>query len=740
MIAGTVIMALASLVMLVSTIVLVRDSSRSFTGNLTFYASQVEYEVMQLMDHLDRYGDDDKDVTLDDVLIRFDVLWSRVHINDPAGKFGSEPLGVPLANETIELTRTLLAEVEPLVLNLDRQDADSVAQLKDRLRTILPVAHELALLAKDEKVKHNTVLLQSQLRQAQFTFAFITGMVLFGVLMMAMLYYDRREIRVMNARLEDRVRERTEDLQMANAQLATEVAERKRNQAVAEEREARLEQAVQLAKLGYYVWDAVADRCEYCSDQHARTHGLTPQEYIEQASYLDGDFSLTHPDDRERVRQKFKDLRAGHIVKMDYRVVTPTGFRRVREVARPIFDERGKVVKEIGSTLDVTDQYETEMKLFEAQRMDSIGKLTGGIAHDFNNLLAVILGNLELLREVDDLDEREAMIGDAISATLRGRDLTLNMLSFARRAPLDPAEIDLNVIVRDMEGMLRRTLPENIALEIALPKETWTVLADRSLTESALLNLVINARDAMPAGGRLTIETSNVVLGDDYIADHAEDIEPGDYVMMAVTDTGGGIDPQVLPRVFDPFFTTKPVTKNSGLGLSMVQGFIRQTGGTVRVHSELDVGTTFKLFFKSVSARQAEEAAARRDAPAPETGARLLLVEDDTTVRRVLSRQLRQCGYSVVSAAESASAERAFKADGPFDLVVSDIVMPGDLQGPELARKLREMQKDLPVIFLSGYPQESTVQGNGVGMQEVMLMKPVSRDDLLRAVSDALKA
>ncbi|MDJ0824094.1 MAG: response regulator [Rhodobacter sp.] len=733
-------MAIASLAMLISTIFLVRESSRTFTGNLTFYASQVEYEVMQLIDHLDRYSDGEEGVTLDDVLIRFDVLWSRVHINDPLGTFGSEAWGVPMASETIELTKSLLAEAEPQVLRLDRDDAASVSELKTKLRTIVPVAHKLALLAKDDRVRANTAFLQSQLRQAYFTFAFITGMVLFGVLTMAMLFYDRREIKVMNTRLEDRVRERTEDLQMANAQLATEVAERKRNQALAEEREARLEQAVQLAKLGYYVWDAIEDRCEYCSDQHARAHGLTPEEYVEQASHLEGDFSLTHPDDRKRVRQKYRELREGSIVEMDHRVVTPTGFRRIREVARPIFDENGKVIKEIGSTLDVTDQYETEMKLFEAQRMDSIGKLTGGIAHDFNNLLAVILGNLELLREVSELEEREAMIGDAINATLRGRDLTLNMLSFARRAPLDPAEIDLNAIVNGMEGMLRRTLPENIKLEIALPKETWTVSADRSLTESALLNLVINARDAMPTGGNLTIETSNVVLGEEYFDEHAEDIEPGDYVMMAVTDTGGGIDPQVLPHVFDPFFTTKAVAKNSGLGLSMVQGFIRQTGGAIRVYSEPGIGTTFKLFFKSVSARKEEPAGKATRAPLAETGAKLLLVEDDNTVRRVLSRQLRQSGYSVVSASESESAEKAFRTDGPFDLVVSDIVMPGDLQGPALARKLREMQQDLPVIFLSGYPQEATIQGNGVSIDDVMLMKPVSRDELLRAVADALKA
>jgi len=312
------------------------------------------------------------------------------------------------------------------------------------------------------------------------------------------------------------------------------------------------------------------------------------------------------------------------------------------------------------------------------------------------------------------------------------------MRSCARRAPVAPTERDLNSVLAGMEPLLRRAMPENISLNISVDERLWTVVADQSLTESALLNLALNARDAMEEGGQLTIETSNVRLDSSYLRQRGEEIEPGDYVMLAVTDTGIGIDPHVLPNVFEPFFTTKSVGKNSGLGLSMVQGFVKQTGGAVSVYSESGVGTTFKLFFKSVSVPDevAEELPELAETPA--RSARILLVEDDVTVRKVLSSQLERSGYSVISAGESDSAQAAFKSSGPFDLVVSDIVMPGELQGPALVRKLRQIKSDLPVIFLSGYPQEAAIRGNGLNEDDVMLMKPVSRVDLLNAISNAL--
>ena len=412
--------------------------------------------------------------------------------------------------------------------------------------------------------------LRNRLGQAYLVFGLIVGTTLFGILSVVLLRMDRTEIRSMNTRLEDRVRQRTEDLQAANRRLAAEITERKRNQNLASEREARLEQAVQLAKLGYYVWDAQNDRCEFSSGQHAAAFGFTPAEFLTHAVSTDQVMALIHPDDRDKLHQKYLDLRNGQTIDAGYRVLTRTGVRRLREVARPIFDTDGSVLREVGSTLDVTDQYETEMKLFEAQKMDSIGKMTGGVAHDFNNLLAVILGNLELMKEVPDSDDRDEMIDDAIKATLRGRDLTMSMLSFARRAPLDPSDLNLNLVISEMQGMLRRALPENIQVEVILADDIWTVVSDRSLTESALLNLAINARDAMPDGGKLVIETQNLTLDESDIDATIEGISPGNFVVMSVTDTGKGIQKDLLANIFEPFFTTKAITKNSGLGLSLV--------------------------------------------------------------------------------------------------------------------------------------------------------------------------
>lgn len=737
---GAVFMALMALMILVLSIRAVRESSQSFVGNLTFYASQVEHETFQLTEYIDRYGANDGGVTLDDVMLRFDILWSRVFNRNDRDIPEEGADAIPETAETIAAARALLRDIEPAISQLRRDDVDTIWQIKTKLWNFITVAHKLSLAAKDHRALTEATFLKTQLRQAYLVFAFILGTVLFSVLSTMLLQAERRRIRQMNTQLEVRVRKRTEALQAANAMLAAEVAERKRNQALALEREERLSQAAQLAKLGFYIWDTESDRCEFCSDQHAAAHGLTPREFIEKAGKTDGPMDLIHPEDRERVRQNYLNLKRGHIIEMDYRVANPAGIRRLREVARPIFDDDGNVVREIGSTLDVTEQHETEMKLFEAQRMDSIGKMTGGVAHDFNNLLAVILGNLELLREIPESEERDEMIDDAINATLRGRDLTMNMLSFARRAPLDPTELNLNKIISEMQGMLQRTLPENIIIEVALTDEIWTVMADRSLTESAILNLTINARDAMPDGGKLTIETVNMTFGAESLEYLGEDIEPGHYVVMAVTDTGHGIPPELRDSIFEPFFTTKAITKNSGLGLSMVQGFIRQTGGAIRVESKSNVGTTFKLFFRSAS--QVETVDVPEIAPefsAPDRSLHVLLVEDEETVRKVLTRQMEQSGISVVAAAESASAELAFKTEGPFDLVISDIVMPGDLQGPALVRRLREFRQDLPAIFLSGYPQEATIHGKGVKPGDPMLMKPVGRNDLLAAIDNAVK-
>ncbi len=375
----------------------------------------------------------------------------------------------------------------------------------------------------------------------------------------------------------------------------------------------------------------------------------------------------------------------------------------------------------------------------QAQKHESIGKLTGGVAHDFNNLLAVVLGNLELLRDGQtDAGEKE-LTDTAIKAALRGADLTKNMLSFARRARLEPKTIKLNDMVRDTQNWIGRTLPANIEVALSTPDDLWPIEADVASTESALLNLILNARDAMPQGGALTIETSNEVIEEDPNSLNLDDLLPGNYVLLSVSDTGHGIDPATIKSIFEPFFTTKPPGAGSGLGLSMIHGFMNQSGGTVRVYSEAGVGSTFKLYFRALNTQDAAASPGQGVAPKGVTkGAKILVAEDEPDVLRLLKTALSLEGYDVQVAASGDEAFEVFEATPDFDLLLTDIVMPGKLQGTDLARVLREAWPDLPVVFMSGYAREATVHGNGLRPEDVRLMKPARRADLIAAIEQSL--
>ena len=384
---------------------------------------------------------------------------------------------------------------------------------------------------------------------------------------------------------------------------------------------------------------------------------------------------------------------------------------------------------------------ELQAQLAASQRLETIGQLTGGVAHDFNNLLAVILGNLELMQEECTDEELRMMIQPCIDATLRGAELTRNMLSYSRRAPLQPKIMDLNKLVRDTKNWAGRTLPSNVEIETSLLARLWKVKADPVAAESALLNLILNARDAMPLGGRLTIETSNVRVEAGYIDGRHEKLEPGRYVLVAVSDTGHGIADEDLERIFTPFFSTKSVSHGSGLGLPMVMGFMGQSGGTVQVYSEVGIGTTFKLYFPAETTDQPATAPDHPDEirQRPQ-GKRILLAEDEEEVRSVLTAMLQASGYAVQAAQSGDQAKQIFEEDPTYDLLLTDIVMPGRLQGTGLAKELREIRNTLPVVFMSGYASEATVHGNGLRPEDIRLMKPVMRRDLLAAIKGALDA
>lgn len=401
----------------------------------------------------------------------------------------------------------------------------------------------------------------------------------------------------------------------------------------------------------------------------------------------------------------------------------------------PVFKANGELmgVGEFG--IDLTGEHQAEEKLRQSQKLEAVGQLTGGVAHDFNNLLAVIMGNLELLRDGLSGDDQLKMIDAGISATKRGADLTQNMLAFARKARLTPEAIDLNRLVSETRNWSGRTLPASISVETSLLAGLWKIEADPSSTESALLNLILNARDAMPNGGKLTLETANVRVDQHYLDTHNEELEPGRYVMLAVSDTGDGISAETMAQIFEPFYSTKPPGAGSGLGLSMVQGFMKQSNGTVQVYSELGLGTTFKLYFKALQASVVVmPVEANRKSNPNLIGRRILVAEDEAEVLEIIVITLEKAGYEVVSANSGDRAFEIFKAHPNFDLLLTDIVMPGTLQGTTLSKEIREHVPNLRVVFMSGYASEATVHGNGLRPEDIRLMKPIMRADLLAAI------
>lgn len=394
------------------------------------------------------------------------------------------------------------------------------------------------------------------------------------------------------------------------------------------------------------------------------------------------------------------------------------------------------VTKEVMAVQEARHQAELA---FQSQKNESIGQLTGGVAHDFNNILAVALGSFELLLDSVQSPDQTEIIENGIEACERGAGLTRSLLAFARKSRLEPVLIDLNDVARQAQNWMRRALPESVVVETALLAGLWPVKLDLSSIESALLNLILNARDAMNGVGKLTIETANVRIEQAYIDHRDEPLEPGRYVMLAVSDTGSGIEPAVLKRIFEPFFSTKPPGQGSGVGLSMVMGFVRQSEGTVQVYSELEHGTTFKLYFPAVGRAAFDEPQKQPSVSSMQTPrARIMLVEDEDRVRAVLEGLLRNAGFDVVAKTSGDSAFASLQEDSEFDLIITDIVMPGKLQGTHLASEIRKANPDFKFIFLSGYAAESMVHGNGLQPEDIRLMKPVRKQELLNAIEKAL--
>ncbi len=382
-----------------------------------------------------------------------------------------------------------------------------------------------------------------------------------------------------------------------------------------------------------------------------------------------------------------------------------------------------------------------EEQLRQSQKMEAVGQLTGGIAHDFNNILMVIIANADELQ--DDKNADATTVSERIdritAAVLRAAALTRQLLAFSRKQPLDPKRTDINDLVTETGKLLHRALGEHIEIKSALGDGLWTVNIDRTQLETALVNLCVNARDAMPGGGKLVIETRNVTLNKDNIT-QAIDVAPGDYVMLCVTDNGSGMSPETVARVFEPFFTTKEVGKGTGLGLSMVYRFIKQSKGHITIHSELGRGTAFRLYLPRSDGVQ-EEVAVRPTTAMPCGSERILVVEDEPMVRASVVRQLQSLGYAVAQTGDGRAAIAAFEAASlPYELLLTDVVMPGLLSGRPLADEVLRRWPGTKVVFVSGYAENAILRDGEADSAVALLSKPFRKSDLAQVVRRVLDA
>jgi signal transduction histidine kinase len=425
--------------------------------------------------------------------------------------------------------------------------------------------------------------------------------------------------------------------------------------------------------------------------------------------------------------------------------------RRRQYEARDRLIDLSESERRLQSTLETLEQQveertaqlrHNEEALRQSQKMEAVGQLTGGIAHDFNNMLTGIIGSLELLRRrlargrTEDLD---SLIDLGVTSANRAAGLTHRLLAFSRRQSLDPKAVQMNTLVLSMGELLQRSLNESIQLEMRLSDQLWVAEADPNQLESALLNLVINARDAMPEGGKLVVETSNQVL-DHELTENYSNLEPGDYVMLSVTDNGSGMPQSVISRAFDPFFTTKPIGQGTGLGLSMIYGFSKQSGGHVSIDSEMDQGTTVRLYLPRFRGEELDYPPITvQQAPDALDGETVLIVEDDPAVRVLVSAVLSELGYAFVEASDADGAVPILDSPQRIDLLISDVGLPG-MNGRQLAEIGRQFRPGLKVLFITGYAEHAAVRGGFLDSGMQMITKPFTFDLLTAKVREMIKS
>jgi PAS domain S-box-containing protein len=536
------------------------------------------------------------------------------------------------------------------------------------------------------------------------------------------------------------------------------VTEQRKAKDAARESELRFRSLAQ--SIPNHVWTSLPDgQLDWFNDQVYEYSGHRPGD-------LDGDkwAAIVHPDDVAAAGAAWQKARSSErLYQVEFRLRRSDGAYRWH-IARavPSRGEDGTIIRWVGTNTDIeaqkkteeqleylnatledrveersTELLETQAVLRQTQKMEAIGNLAGGIAHDFNNLLQVIGGNLQLvMKDFTGNELAERRLNNALSGVMRGAKLASQMLAFSRRQPLEPKVVNLGRLIRDMDHIIRRSIGEAIEIDSIVGGGLWNTLADPGNVENALLNLAINARDAMDGQGKLTIEAGNAYLDETYSRTHDE-VKPGQYVMLAVSDTGTGMTPEIIEKVFDPFFTTKPEGRGTGLGLSMVYGFVKQSNGHIKIYSEPGVGTTVKLYLPR--SFQAEDILAEVDIGPLGGGSETILVaEDDEAVRETTVALLSDLGYRVLKAKDADSALTIVESGVPIDLLFTDVVMPGRVKSTELARAAKERLPNIGVLFTSGYTENSIVHGGRLDPGVQLLSKPYTREALARKVRSIL--
>ena len=521
--------------------------------------------------------------------------------------------------------------------------------------------------------------------------------------------------------------------------IKRDVTERKAAAEALQSSQERLRLALKAARMGTWQWDIASNTLTWDEQLH-ELYGIEPGQQVTHYEHFIG---RVHEEDRAFVAAAVhRALNGGGGLDHEFRIVLPDGRTRwLVDQGRLIRDQRGTPLYMTGVCLDTTERKLIEERLRQAQRMDSVGQLAGGIAHEANNMMSVVLGCADYVLQRTDLPGPVREDVDQIwKAAQRTAGITQQLLAFSRRQVLQPQVLDLNVTVRDLEPILSRTLGEARGLRMHLSPTLSPVRADPGQLEQVLINLTLNARDAMRDQGRLTIETMNVVLDEAYTAGKSvESLRPGEYAALVVSDTGQGMDRATLERVFEPFFTTKGVGEGTGLGLSTVYGIVKQSGGFIWVYSEPGLGTTFKLYFP-VMPTTPGVMDLREPHPTARDNETVLVAEDEPMVRAIMARTLRDCGYHVLEATDGRAALAILEvAAGQVSLIVADVVMP-DLGGREMAARLAERWPDVPVLFTSGYTGMDVVRRGLLDEGREFLQKPLAPEALARKVREMVDA